>query len=141
VGKMLETIIIEKDIKVYYVTANSFPEDILTAHQTLHSKIPFSKERRYFGLSRPEKENDGIVYKAAAEQIQDDLEKNYQLDTFVIEKGTYKCITISNYKGDPQSIKKAFQELTALANIDSNGYCLEWYCNKEDVSCMVKITG
>ena len=138
---MLETMIIEKDIKVYYVTANSFPEDILTAHQTLHSKIPFSKERRYFGLSRPEKENDGIVYKAAAEQIQDDLEKDYQLDTFIIEKGTYKCITISNYKGDPQSITKAFQELTALANIDPNGYCLEWYFNEEDVRCMVRITG
>ena len=36
--------IIEKDIKVYCVTANSFPEGILTAHRTLHSKIPFSKK-------------------------------------------------------------------------------------------------
>ena len=114
---MLETIIIEKDIKVYYVTANSFPEDILTAHQTLHSKIPFSKERRYFGLSRPEKENDGIVYKAAAEQIQDDLEKDYQLDTFVIEKGTYKCITISNYKDDPQSIIKGISGINCFRQI------------------------
>lgn len=137
---MVETLIIEKDIKVYYVTANSFPEDILTAHKSLHSIITFSKERRYFGLSRPENENYEIVYKAAAEQIEKDLEKDYQLDTFVIEKGTYKCITIFNYKNDPQSITNAFQELTALAKIDPNGYCLEWYHNDDDVRCLVRIT-
>ena len=131
----------KKDIKVYYVTANSFPEDILTARRTLPFKNSFSKERRYFGLSRPEKENDRIVYKAAAEQIQVDLEKDYQLDTFIIEKGTYKCITISNYKGRWSKISpKPFGELTALANIDPNGYCLEWYFN-EVVRCMVRITG
>jgi predicted transcriptional regulator YdeE len=135
---MVESIFIENNIKVYYVTANSFPEDILTAHQSLHSKIPFSKERRYFGLSRPEK-NDEIVYKAAVEQIQEDLEKDYQLDTLEIEKGTYKCITISNYLKDVQSISQAFQELIALSNIDPNGYCIEWYFNDKDVRCLVRI--
>lgn len=138
-GEIVETMIIEKDIKVYCVTANSFPEGILTAHRTLHSKIPFSKERRYFGLSRPGNGNFEIVYKAAAEQIEDDLKMDDQLDTFVIEKGTYKCITISNYMKDSQSISQAFQELIALENIDPNGYCLEWYYNEEDVRCMVRM--
>ena len=36
--------IIEKDIKVYYVTANSFPEDILTAHKRFIQKFLFQKE-------------------------------------------------------------------------------------------------
>ena len=66
-------------------------------------------------LSDPEEENDGIVYKAAAEQLEEDLEKDYQLDTFVIEKGTYKYITISNYKSDPQKYHKCISAINGFS--------------------------
>ncbi|WP_338472436.1 transcriptional regulator [Niallia sp. XMNu-256] len=135
---MMETIIIKDHIKVYYERAKSFPEGILTAHQTLHSIIPFSQHRRYFGISRPEGKDGVIVYKAAAEQLEEDQIKNFPLDTFMIAKGTYQCITVLNYANDPQNISKAFEELTALSTIDPKGYCIEWYCNDRDVRCMVR---
>ena len=47
--------------------AKSFPEGILEAHQTLHALVPYSQNRKYFGISRPE--NGNIVYKAAAEEL------------------------------------------------------------------------
>lgn len=133
----METIIIEEDIKVFYVTAKSFPDDILNAHKKLHTMIPFLKERRYFGLSRPEK--GVIVYRAAAEQLEEEKEENFNCESFIIEKGKYRCITILNFKNNPQSIGKAFEELISFSDIDPNGYCIEWYYNEEDVKCMVRL--
>ena len=79
------------------------------------------------------------MYKAAAEQIEEDGEKDFHLDTMEIEKGTYKYITIRNYAQNLEGITKAFQELTVLPNIDPNGYCIEWYHNEKDVKCLVRI--
>lgn len=136
----MEIITIEKDIKVLYVTAKSFPEYIGTAHETLHSIIPFSLKRRYFGLSRPEGGDGVIVYKAAAEEISEDHGKNYNLQTMLLKKGNYRCITISNYAQDISSISKAFQEILTLPDIDQDGYCVEWYYNEKDVKCLVRLT-
>ena len=132
----METIVIEKDINVYCLTAKSFPEGILAAHQQLHALLP-SKGRRYFGLSRPE--NGGIVYKAAAEAVEMDKEENIDCESFVIKNGHYKCITVLNYMEDHQGIGKAFSELIAEPDIDPNGYCVEYYFNEKDVKCMVRL--
>jgi len=65
----LEIITFSKDIKVFYVKADSFPGEIVDAHKRILTLAPFSKDRRYFGISRPE--NGIIVYRAAAEEITD----------------------------------------------------------------------
>ena len=133
----METMNIEKDIKVYFIDAKSFPEGILEAHEKLHSIIPFSKERRYFGISRPEK--DVIVYKVAAEVLETDHEKEINCHSMIIEKGRYRCITISNFMEDNQGIEKAFNQLITFDDINPNGYCIEWYFNDNDVKCMVRL--
>src|SRR5690625_970728 len=114
--KSMEIINIESAITVFVVTAKSFPKDILNAHETLHRIIPFSEERRYFGISRPE--NGVIVYKAAAEK----LEENFDCEIFTIAIGKYKSLTISNFKKDPQGISNAFEKLISQPDIDPNGY-------------------
>ena len=128
-----------EDIKVFCVTATSFPEGILDAHEELHARVPFSEDRRYFGISRPEK--GIIVYKAAAEELEKDQSENIDFESFTIEKGKYICLTISNYMKDLESIGKAFEELTANPDIDPNGYCIEWYYNETDVNCMIRLKG
>jgi len=133
----METIIIEKDIRVFYITAKSFPDGIQDAHERLHAIIPFSKERRYFGISRPEL--GVIVYKAAAEELEKDKEQNFNCESFIIEHGKYRSITIMNYKKDPQKISEAFEELISYSDIDPNGYCVEWYHGDEDLKCMVRL--
>jgi len=65
----METLLLDKDIKVFYITAKSFPDGISEAHQKLHSLIPFSKNRKYFGLSPPENEHGTIIYRAADEEL------------------------------------------------------------------------
>ncbi|MCB5239374.1 MULTISPECIES: transcriptional regulator [Niallia] len=133
----METIFIENDINVFCITAKSFPNEILEAHQNLHKMIPFSKERRYFGLSRPE--NGMIVYKAAAEKLEIEEEENNECESFIIERGNYRYITVLNYENNPQGIGTAFEELISYSDIDPNGYCVEWYFNDKDVKCMVRL--
>ena len=58
------TTTIARHIGVLCITATSFPSGIMDAHQKQHELIPYTTERKYFGISRPE--NGGIVYKAAA---------------------------------------------------------------------------
>jgi predicted transcriptional regulator YdeE len=133
----METITIDKDIKVFYVPAKSFPDGIMEAHQKLHSIVPFSTSRRYFGISRPE--NGVIIYKAATEEVNPGEAEKYNLDTIALKKGKYISVTINDYMKDIQSIERAFKELLANPEIDPQGYCVEWYLSDKDVRCMVRL--
>lgn len=133
-----EIITIEKDIKVFYITASSFPEGIVDAHQKLHSIVPFSIERKYLGISRPE--NGEIVYKAAVEESYTGEAEKYKCDTLILSKGNYISLKIHNYKQDVSSIEKAFKQLLIVPGLDPQGYCVEWYLNNEDdVRCMIRL--
>lgn len=109
----------------------------MAAHQKLHTLAPFSQERRYFGISRPE-EKGNIVYRAAAEEKTEGEAAKLNCEELVIKKGQYTYMTINDYMNNIQKIGKAFNELTALPDIDPEGYCVEWYLNEKDVRCMVR---
>ena len=133
----MEKILVEKEIKVFCVTAKSYPEGIMDAHAALNSLVPFSAERRYFGISRPEKLH--IIYKAAAEETYNGESKKLGCESFVIKSGQYISIFIKDYLKDIQSIGKAFEKLIVRPDIDPDGYCVEWYINEKDVRCMVRL--
>jgi len=94
----METITFNNDIKVLYITATSFPDGVMAAHEKLHSLIPFSTQRKYFGVSRPE--NGVIVYKAAAEELNEGEAEKLNCDTLVLKKGRYISLTIHDYMKD-----------------------------------------
>ena len=133
----METVNFDNDIKVLYVQALSFPDGILAAHQKLHGVIPYSTERKYYGISRPE--NGSIVYKAGAEELNPVEAEQFKLDTLILKKGNYACIDVHDYMKDIPAIGQAFNHLTDLPNIDPLGYCVEWYLNDKDVKCMVRL--
>lgn len=127
---------IEKDIKIFYVKAKSFPEGIHEAIDALHALTPKSKNRRFFGVSSPDKK--GIIqYKACAEEIKKNEGKSLGLETFTIKKGNYLSILVKNFKKEPMQIGNAFQEILSQKEIDPNGYCLEWYQGEDNVLCLV----
>lgn len=135
----MEKVRIEKDIKVFYVTAPSFPEGIAEATGRLHSLFPFSRERKIFGLSRPE--NGGaIVYRAAAEEMEKGEGERLGCETLIVKKGNYISLTVNDFRKDPMVITKAFEQLLAEPNLDPQGYCVEWYAtDKEAVKCMIRL--
>lgn len=139
-NKGMEKFTLEDDIKVFCETAKSFPDGIMKAHQELHSIIPSSAERKYFGISRLNGKGI-IIYKAAAEEIYQGEAEELGCEKFMIESGPYISLLIEDYLGDIQLIGKAFQLLTAYPGIDPEGYFIEWYLNEKDVRCMVKLIG
>lgn len=134
----METIFINEDIPVFYVTASSFPDGVLAAHQTLHALIPYSESRRYFGLSRPEN-NGGIVYRAAAEELNDGEAGQLKLETITIKKGRYVSLLVKDFMKDISSIEKAFNQLLTYPGLDPQGYCVELYLSQKDVQCMIRL--
>jgi hypothetical protein len=134
----METIKLENDITVMYVTAASFPDGVMAAHQKLHSLIPFSTERKYFGLSRPEG-GGGIVYKAGAEVLKSGEAEKLNLETIIIKKGNYISKTLHDYMRDLPAIGTTFQQMIARPDIDPESYCVEWYLSDKDVQCMVRL--
>jgi predicted transcriptional regulator YdeE len=135
--KKMEKITLKKDIDVVYITASSFPEGVLAAHQKLHSLVPFTNTRGYYGISHGNTEG-GITYKAAAEVLKGEKGK-YNLEKFIIKKGNYLCEDLKNFTKDPSMITTTFQKLLTDPNLDPNGYCLEIYEGENDVKCMVKL--
>jgi hypothetical protein len=135
----METIKLENDIKVFYVTAKSYPDGILAAHQKLHTLAPFSpsNKRSYYGVSRPE--NGVITYRAAAEEIAPGEAEKLNCDTLVLKKGKYISLTIVDFMKDIQSINRAFKQLLSYRGLDPSGYCVEKYLNDTDVQCMIRL--
>ncbi|MES2112523.1 MAG: transcriptional regulator [Bacteroidota bacterium] len=130
---------LEHDIKVFYVTAASFPEGIKEATDELHSLVPFSPDRKIFGLSRPEN-GGGIIYRAAAEELEIGEAGKLKCDTLIIKKGSYYSITINDFRKNIMAIDAAFKELLKQPDLDPEGYCVEWYAtNEESVRCMIRI--
>ena len=134
----METITINQDIPIIYLNALSFPEGIQAAHEQLQTIVPLTEQRIKFGLSRPEN-NDKIVYKAALQELIVGEAARLNLQSMFISKGSYYCITIENYNENLTKIGEAFYKLTAMPDIDPQGYCVEEYVNEQEMKCLIKI--
>lgn len=133
-----ERFTLENDIRVFCITAESFPDGIMDAFHKVHSLVPTSNKRRNFGISRADK-NGNIIYKAALEEISRDETEIAGCETFIIKSGEYESVLIKDFMKDVKSIGDTFRKLITLPEIDPNGYCLEIYLNESDVRCMVPI--
>ncbi|MCI0449837.1 MAG: transcriptional regulator [Chlorobi bacterium] len=91
------------NIKVFYVKADSFPAGIKAAHNKLHSLLPSTVGRRFFGISYPAR-SGSIIYKAAVEESLPGEAEKYGCETFVIKKGDYLSHTVSNWRKDESAI-------------------------------------
>jgi hypothetical protein len=134
----METYSIEKDITVVCVQASSFPNGIDDAHARLHNILPSLEQRTVYGISYSDGKG-GIIYKAAAGQLQEGEAEAYGLETFVIRKGQYMSELLLNFGEDMGRVNSTFQKLLALPDLDPRGYCLELYLNDKDMRCMVPL--
>jgi predicted transcriptional regulator YdeE len=134
----MEQYFLDHDIKVICIRAITFPDGVLAAHQKLHALLGKQMERKYFGISYPEKPGS-IIYKAAAEEKNTDEAAQLHCESFTIKKGMYHSIFITNFMQDIPSIGKAFQQLLMQSDIDPDGYCVEMYEGDNDVRCLVPL--
>ena len=133
----MEKFVLEKDIPVMYVTADSFPDGIMAAHHTLHA-IVSSRDRVFYGISFPDRSGE-VIYKAGVEQFSEQEAITLGLETFILRKGNYESIVLKDYYKNPTLIGDAFQKLLALPQLDPKGACVEMYIGERDVRCMVRL--
>jgi len=132
----METYNLEHDIKVFCVTADSFPNGVQAAYDKLYAKAG-QEGRTIYGLSKPD--NNQIVYKAAATEKFDGEGEQLGLETFIIPKGEYVTETIYDWKNNMQKFGPTFMALLANSRLDWSSWCIEWYKNDDEVLCMVKL--
>lgn len=130
--------LINKDIIIFCLTAKSFPEGIVETHINLHKQIPILKNRNYYGVSYCN-EKGKIIYKAGAEEINENEFAHLNLEIFTAKKGNYISITVKDYEQNIPKIKEAFNELKKNPNIDPQGVALEWYSDGPDCKCMIRL--
>jgi predicted transcriptional regulator YdeE len=140
-NKMLkmEKYILEKDIKVFYITATSFPNGVGDAHNALRNKLPLSMGRSFYAISYSD-EKGKITYKAAVEESYEGEAEKLGCETFIIKKGEFISETLKDWRENELNVGKTFQKLLAHPAIQENGYCLEIYLNNDkDIQCLVTL--
>ncbi|RYY39000.1 MAG: transcriptional regulator [Chitinophagaceae bacterium] len=134
----MESIELEKDIPLLCLSATSFPAGVLAAHEELYRRVPPSKERSYFGISRPE--GDCIVYRAAAEQLHPAEAVTHGLECITLRCGRYISCFIPDFMQDVSVIGRTFRQLLQHPDLDPQGYCVEWYGEGgKNVTLMVRL--
>jgi hypothetical protein len=129
---------LDRDIKIFYVTAISFPAGVGGAFQKLLSFLPAPGERILYAISSPNEKGE-IIYKAAAEEAFPGEGEQNGCETFLIKKGTYWSELLIDRKKDESSVGRTFHQLLKHPDLDKNGYCLEIYPNETDVRCLVPL--
>ena len=135
----MEKYYIDKDIKVFYVTATSFPAGVGGAFQKLLSFLPTPNERLLYAISSSN-EKGVIIYKAAVEESFPGEGEQNGCETFVIKKGEYWSELLPDWRRDESIVGKTFQKLLRHPDLDKSGYCLEIYPNEKDIRCLVPLS-
>ncbi len=133
----MEMYTLEKDLKVFGVEVENFPEGIGDAFDKLVNMISGEVDRSYFGIS--EMTDKGFSYKAVAEEKYDGETENYNCKRYIIEKGEYLTVRLLDWRKKTDSIKYLFSEICQNAKIDKTKPCVEWYKNDDEMLCMVRI--
>jgi len=119
---------LDRDIKVFCVFAEKYPEGILKAHRKLHTLLLVDNKRNFFGVFYVNKKSI-IIFKAAAEDLYEGEAQKYGHETFIIRKGEYINMYLADFRNDIQNVGKAFEQLLSTPNIDPNGACIELLVN------------
>ena len=134
----MEKYFIEKPVKVFCVTADDFPSGIKAAHERLHSLLPVTENRKFYGISRGAGKGK-IIYKAATAEQYDGEAAEYNCEEFIIQAGNYVGKVLKNWRDDETVVAKTFTQLLSLPDVLPGGYCLEEYLDENDMRCMITV--
>ena len=133
----METFRIETEITVFGVQADSFPQGVQQAWETLHKLLPAKEGRTFYGISHGTRQG-GIIYSACVEEAFPGEANRFGCKAIMLSDGEYIGETILGFKNQEQKIGETFQEILGRNNYDEKGCCVEWYKSNNEVLCMVK---
>jgi hypothetical protein len=132
----MEIYTLKNDLKIFCVTAKSFPYGIKQAFGLLINRLPSTDGRTFFGISFQDKAGD-MIYKAAVLELFEGEAEKLGCEKFTIEKGEYLAETLKDWKKDESMIGLTFRKFSE-SKYNATFPCVEWY-QDNDVMCMVKL--
>ncbi|PTX15075.1 hypothetical protein C8N40_109173 [Pontibacter mucosus] len=133
----MKTVHLDKDLKLFYVEATSFPAGVKEAFLKLEHMLPTRKGRRFFGIYQ-EREK-GITYKAAVLEQFENEAAQYNCAYFLIEKGSYVTESIEDWQTKIECIEETFNALFKVENVHAQSSSIEYYKSLNELVCMVKL--
>jgi hypothetical protein len=128
---------LKNDLHLFGIQVTTFPTGIKEAFDKIIAMVPDGMERAHYGISSME--GDKIIYHAAcAEKYKGEAEK-LNCQAYVVVKGNYLSITISDWMKNIGSIKDAFHEMMQDKRADLTKACVEWYMTDQEMMCMMKM--
>jgi len=134
----METYNLKNDLKVFGKEVRTFPLGVAEAFHDLLTMIPDGSHRAYYGLSHID-EMGKIIYKAAAEENYAGEAEKYNCKRYLIEKGEYLSVTITNWRDNTECIKDVFHDMMEDDRADKTKDVVEWYKTETEMLCLVKV--
>jgi len=133
----METYNLKNDLKVFGKEVRTFPLGVAEAFHELLTMIPDGSHRAYYGLSHID-EMGKIIYKAAAEENYAGEAEKYNCKRYLIEKGEYLAVSITNWRDNTDCIKDVFHDMMEDDRADKTKEVVEWYKTETEMLCLVK---
>jgi len=134
----METYNLKNDLKVFGKEVRTFPLGVAEAFHDLLTMIPDGSHRAYYGLSHID-EMGKIIYKAAAEENYAGEAEKYNCKRYLIEKGEYLAVSITNWRDNTDCIKDVFHDMMEDDRSDKTKEVVEWYKTETEMLCLVKM--
>lgn len=132
-----ETMMIGRDLPLACTAPVSFPDGIAGAFTSLEQLFPDSGLRNRYGLSRPDNKGNILYQAAVGVRPEETIPPNMQ--RILLRQGKYAYFDIPDFMNNISLIGETFQRLTALPDIDPEGYCIEWYTGPKDLRCLIRL--
>jgi predicted transcriptional regulator YdeE len=132
----METYQLHQPIPLICTRARNFPQGVPAAFEHLYQFFP-EGSRRTFGASWPQ--NGVMTYLAGVEMHHSEESLPAGFEKFVLPAGQYLCSPIHNFPNQMEEIANTFSRLLQYPNIAPDGFCLEYYLNRYDMLCLVKL--
>jgi hypothetical protein len=134
----METYSLKNDLKVFGKEVTTFPRGVSNAFHELITIIPDGSNRAYYGLSHMD-ETGKIIYKAAAEEKYAGEAEEFNYNRYLIEKGEYLAVALSDWRDKTDCIKDIFHEMMEDDRADKTKEVVEWYKTEKEMLCLVKV--
>jgi len=105
----MEFIDIPHDIKVFGHQVLTFPNGVGDAFDAIVERVEGGFSRPFYGLSRMK--GNGVIYMAAAIEKFSEEGKQLGYEEYVIRKGKYAAITVTDWHSKLSSLPGVFSEL------------------------------
>lgn len=131
------TIVELPDVNLVVSRADSFPEGIEAAWNTLESKLTSLKGRKFYGLTVCE--GDGLAYFAGVEAADDEEVARLGLTTMAIKGGRYAKAKLTDWQNHKDEIGRTFDRLMQDYDMDPNGASVEFYRSQSELHLLIPL--